>query len=134
MRISDWSSDVCSSDLRLGGFHERVLAPRPAQEEAAAAGPAAGEIDVVDHLQATEKLGDLVGPAQAAAHPPVGREVGHVLAEQAHPPSVRQEVDRKSVVWGKSVSGRVDPGGRRHISQKTSYIDLRTTTHAPTEK
>src|SRR3546814_6730723 len=25
MRISDWSSDVCSSDLRLGDFHVALL-------------------------------------------------------------------------------------------------------------
>src|SRR3546814_17573116 len=30
------------------------------------------------------------------------------------------DVDRKSVVSGKSVSGRVDPGGRRLIKQKTT--------------
>src|SRR3546814_14979346 len=28
-------------------------------------------------------------------------------------------LDRKSVVWGKSVSGRVDLGGRRDIKKKT---------------
>src|SRR3546814_7580821 len=34
---------------------------------------------------------------------------------------VREELDRKSVVSGKSVSGRVDHGGRRIIT-KTKYI------------
>src|SRR3546814_18397233 len=28
-------------------------------------------------------------------------------------------VDRKTGVWGKGVSGRVDPGGRRSIKKKT---------------
>src|SRR3546814_4674297 len=28
MRISDWSSDVCSSDLRIGEHHLRALVPK----------------------------------------------------------------------------------------------------------
>src|SRR3546814_10150064 len=31
MRISDWSSDVCSSDLRIGGIH--VLPPYPSNAD-----------------------------------------------------------------------------------------------------
>src|SRR3546814_11454349 len=34
---------------------------------------------------------------------------------------VRSRTDRKSVVQGKTVSGRVDHGGRRIIKEKTKY-------------
>src|SRR3546814_13334139 len=36
----------------------------------------------------------------------------------AHVPTITVLVDRKSVVWGKSVSVRVDLGGRRIIKKK----------------
>src|SRR3546814_14454990 len=78
MRISDWSSDVCSSDLWRGAlFHRRDL-----------------------------------------------------LCEQA--PAVlsgylaRSRGDRKSVVSGKSVSVRVDLGGRRIINKKKQTKDAAT--------
>src|SRR3546814_11249431 len=79
MRMSDWSSDVCSSDLAVcagRGCGRRVWAPR-----------------------------------RAAARVPVHR---------------RRRRDRKSVVEGKSVSVRVDLGGRRILTKK----DERAATHS----
>src|SRR3546814_17571324 len=86
MRISDWSSDVCSSDL------------------------------VRRHLV------------------PAGRDVAHQLRKALRDPAEDEErrldvgaletfeqhlgVDRKSVVSGRSVSVRVDLGGRRLIKKK----------------
>src|SRR3546814_17642677 len=82
MRISDWSSDVCSSDL------------------VAHAGVAHG---AAQHRAAFRILGDLA--------------VDHVeLADHRLQLGAR---DRKSVVEGKSVSVRVDLGGRRIIKKKT---------------
>src|SRR3546814_12141060 len=75
MRISDWSSDVCSSDL---------------SSSAAEGGRAVSVI------------------ADLGVEQPVER--------------VDHEVDRKSVVWGKSVSVRVDLGGRRIIKKKIILI------------
>src|SRR3546814_17374229 len=72
MRISDWSSDVCSSDL------EHRPAERPAD------------------------AGD------AADHPSLFADDGG------------GGPDRKSVVKGKSVSVRVDLGGRRVIKNKST--------------
>src|SRR3546814_17904927 len=99
MRISDCSSDVCSSDLcevtEAGGgrvdafnraFHLALL-------------QAAGQPITVNFL---ERL--------------------HVLSERYVrknlEPLGRDERDRKSVVWGKGVSVRVDLGGRHIIKKK----------------
>src|SRR3546814_13249031 len=86
MRISDWSSDVCSSDLD-------VLAWQPL-------------------------------PPFARAQR-VGRRRLHPAAERSHRGLSARHLqlpveDRKSVVSGKSVSVRVDLGGRR-IIKKTNY-------------
>src|SRR3546814_2993843 len=73
IRIIDWSSDVCSSDLAV-----QALA---------------------DRLQMRLR---------------VGRHLQLALVRDLDPALDRQE-DRKSVVEGKSVSVRVDIGGRRII-------------------
>src|SRR3546814_20269056 len=80
MRISDWSSDVCSSDLRKIGRH-RV------------------------------ERGALVGNVIRALGQP-GERAGR---DRERRPA---DIDRKSVVSGKSVSVRVDLGGRRIIQKK----------------
>src|SRR3546814_12740137 len=47
MRISDWSSDVCSSDLQAQYFRAEILSPiRPAQ--AATCNPATPQVDAFD--------------------------------------------------------------------------------------
>src|SRR3546814_13232258 len=83
MRISDWSSDVCSSDLRGRGGLRRAL-----------------------FLYA-------VGPRGRGAGARRGRRR---RARRDDGPGLRK--DRKSVVEGKSVSVRVDLGGRRIIKKK----------------
>src|SRR3546814_16534494 len=80
VRISDWSSDVCSSDL---------CPARPAR--------ARRDVGLL------RRSGDEPTRAVDAAR----REEGPLA-------------DRKSVVWGKSVSVRVDLGGRRIIKKKKS--------------
>src|SRR3546814_16440977 len=86
MRISDWSSDVCSSDLLLVHYGNHVKAP----------------------------LGQMVN-----------------LLVYRHPLIAAGEIaqadqllgDRKSGVEGKSVSVRVDPGGRRILKKKTKHSE-----------
>src|SRR3546814_12289868 len=105
LRISDWSSDVCSSDLLNvlvvvdlavdGQDHRAVLVHHrlPALlRQVENAEPAMTDIDV-------------------AADP---------FAPLVRPP-MRQSGDRKSVVSGKSVSVRVDPGGRRQLKKKNKH-------------
>src|SRR3546814_15664308 len=115
MSISDWSSDVCSSDLasRTGGTADSRL---PDQW----------------HLRCRQRFRYRV----------FGRN-GRCVADRAHAGVVRGSggrsqstldsaagvretarrvarwTDRKSVVEGKSVSVRVDPGGARLFKKKT---------------
>src|SRR3546814_13757732 len=77
MRISDWSSDVCSSDLRSGTGRN-------------------------DRQRRNEQIADDREPQRA-------RGDHRILGYRA---------DRKSVVEGKSVSVRVDLGGRRIIKKQ----------------
>src|SRR3546814_17081596 len=85
MRISDWSSDVCSSDLSayLPGIHASQ-----------------------QHQDQQNRDPCLQSEGQPAL-PKRSRHRGPI------PP-----IDRKSVVSGKSVSVRVDRGGRRNTKKK----------------
>src|SRR3546814_2112858 len=89
MRISDWSSDVCSSDLLRRTHRPARRRPRRAARVAGPCVPAARRLDR-----------GAVRPRPPDDHRP------------------RARLDRKSVVSGKSVSVRVDIGGRRIIKKK----------------
>src|SRR3546814_8148343 len=87
MRISDWSSDVCSSDLGLTHpateIHERLPATGVERDIAPPAGPQVGGhlrqrraveaavVDLrpplVDLYREPDRLGGLAGPSQRAA-------------------------------------------------------------------
>src|SRR3546814_14944742 len=107
MRISDWSSDVCSSDLAYGGRWNRVLR-------------------FADQAR---------NPSQWAIlrHRRSGRSgTGLVWTDQN---TVRPSVDRTGVVQGKSVPVRVALGGRR-IIKNTQHTNISqphhpATTHTP---
>src|SRR3546814_1632394 len=96
MRISDWSSDVCSSDLprarhRAQRIDRERAAPRP-------------QLDI----------GDLRAPR---ALPQIGErereQFAEHLADLGRGDEIAARADRTSVVSGKSGSVRVGPGGRR---------------------
>src|SRR3546814_14965554 len=104
MRISDWSSDVCSSDLSRGPkaeapASERVPARKPewVQEPEWAL--------VLENLRLRRRSGR--SDWQGLRRSPVRSCRNASLTR-----------DRKGVVSGKSVSVRVDIGGRRIIKQK----------------
>src|SRR3546814_18533550 len=109
MRISDWSSDVCSSDLTDSARKNApvratpiVLLPR----EFAGCWQSAPDIEP-----------ELSGPANDVLV--ALRENGASFFVDLVADTNR---DRKSVVLGKSVSRRVDIGGRRLIKkQNTMY-------------
>src|SRR3546814_12135043 len=112
MRISDWSSDVCSSDLSVS----MNTLPLPLTFEIDSMPPAtqmswrstmicfaavAIVISPDEHCRSIDMPGTVTGrPARSA--------------------------DRKSVVEGKSESVLVDLGGRRIITKKNNYIQHRT--------
>src|SRR3546814_13086847 len=81
MRSSDWSSDVCSSDLLLNEGFRRMLV-----------NACFWTMGMEKRIKPRNNV-DFVGPYEPT--------------------------DRKSVVSGKSVSVRVDLGGRRIIKKKT---------------
>src|SRR3546814_15985862 len=99
MRISDWSSDVCSSDLQFGDVARR------------------------DALQCRQRqLVAIVLEGVAIDVQTFGVPVDAMLGRA--PRAFREQLiagDRKSVVSGKSVSVRVDLGGRRIIKKKIIY-------------
>src|SRR3546814_12989291 len=99
MRISDWSSDVCSSDLE--GLRRRRMFPGDAERRRRAK----AEAPIVGRLAQHE---DQFGTGGASA----GEPSPHQGA-------------RKSDVEGKSVSVRVDLGGRGNIKQRRiSHINM----------
>src|SRR3546814_19739379 len=127
MRISDWSSDVCSSDLlqdrsRPVGQFSQLQRVEPAFM-----------------LMRGEGRGEM-HRVTAAATQPLGlfdfADFGHLLSDRFLYPGIESQrrsgtsitgpqktdhclvaryLDRKSVVSGKSVSERVDLGGRRYF-------------------
>src|SRR3546814_16920707 len=108
MRISDWSSDVCSSDLGRRLSTKRIL-----------------EI-VTEHGVETPDRGLVKLPAGRLAASTLNRHMrqrGYDTERMTREPAaVRYQAerakDRKSVVSGKSVSVRVDLGGRRILKKK----------------
>src|SRR3546814_20496116 len=98
MRISDWSSDVCSSDLRC---------PSATRQ---------GKIGQRDKLTAFH--------CRFVRQDPHAGDIGRLpgiwerLATFGQRTDKFMHQDRKSVVSGKSVSERVDLGGRRIIKKK----------------
>src|SRR3546814_19158712 len=106
MRISDWSSDVCSSDLQgllvegvepfAGQFLVQIGAP-----------PREGVADVLEEQQRQDQ--ELV--------------LRHVHRQGSAVPQRLRPEDRKRVVKGKSVSVRVCIGGSRRIKKKKDNVD-----------
>src|SRR3546814_19622806 len=97
MHISDWSSDVCSSDL------------------SDSRGP------TIDCYVFDPSTGALSGRRRfATLDEATGRPDGGACDGESHYWSAGVSADRKSVVSGKSVSVRVDLGGRRLIKKKSN--------------
>src|SRR3546814_19657894 len=94
MRISDWSSDVCSSDLAAPVL---MMPRRPT---------------IVSNDLSTQMPTRVPGLAPRRL-----RYSANLLARSFRQPK-ESASDRKSVVEGKSWSVRVDHGGRRIIKKK----------------
>src|SRR3546814_13424019 len=109
MRISDWSSDVCSSDLTFF-IDQRLSLSVPGISSAAKAQTSMQKVphsQGMDYVQASAELNRM--SAQYGTH---GQE----------PTPLHFPEDRKSVVQGKSVSVRVDVGGRRIIKKNNKHF------------
>src|SRR3546814_14246712 len=90
MRISDWSSDVCSSDLSGAMATPKItgMIRRKARRDAKGGVPAVGDL----RQRRVERF--------APTRDDLRQRIGEVA------------VDRKRVVWGKGGSVRVELGGR----------------------
>src|SRR3546814_20711634 len=109
MRISDWSSDVCSSDLRLDQLFQlralRLVALRI---------PFAKRFEML--AQPRDRIAERPG-ARFLRGAIGARIVRGTVPFGAQGAMLEQRRDRKSVVSGKSVSVRVDLGGSRVIQK-----------------
>src|SRR3546814_13989763 len=103
MRISDWSSDVCSSDLAARNMQGLR---------------SVGEIED----RAYAKLGEGVSPNGASRPRLPLTQLRPTGPRRARPEDQLGSLrDRKSAGWGKRVSVRVDLGGRRILQKKNKY-------------
>src|SRR3546814_16152697 len=100
MRISDWSSDVCSSDLSRLDLSKLV--------------PMGGTTEEFSFDQKR----NLAGRRRNRGRHLRSGISGFVIGDHCSF-GRRATTDRKSVVSGKSVSVRVDIGGRRRLKTKT---------------
>src|SRR3546814_11293465 len=109
MRISDWSSDVCSSDLAEMGVSIRITA-----------GPAIERTGDLASVLTTLQTGDILFIDEVHRLPRVVEETLYPAMEDFSLDIILGSgpQDRKSVVLGKGVSGRVDPGWCRIITKK----------------
>src|SRR3546814_10987761 len=111
MRISDWSSDVCSSDLSPSGRRISAACAISPREAARRGWKRTGG----------RRDGDGKSSPKRGGGPRAARRRGR--APNAPARSVRRaqassRTDRKSVESGTGVSVRVDQGGRRRNKQK----------------
>src|SRR3546814_16989009 len=111
MRISDWSSDVCSSDLRgvaevrKSAIHRGLQGTRRAQR----APPPRRRSEIA---RRDRRVG-----GQSCAGPRLSRQAARRSGD-ARDAEDDAAGDRKSVVEGKGESVRVDLGGRRRHKTK----------------
>src|SRR3546814_20384851 len=108
MRISDWSSDVCSSDLPrrqapAEAVREAVLVEQ-GDAEALVHGPAVADVRPIE-IETPRRLDRHARGAQLAQRPGVDRPA-------------RRQPDRPRDVEGQSVSVRVELVGGRSIRNK----------------
>src|SRR3546814_20325352 len=107
MRISDWSSDVCSSDLPSHSVDRNRIA-------ISSIGSWRRGRLMIEDVPLSEGI-DQLRRYYSGAIVLTSSELGDRRVTGVFDVD---DPDRKSVVSGKSVSGRVDPGGRRFINKK----------------
>src|SRR3546814_11210146 len=133
MRISDWSSDVCSSDLRvqLQGAVSK-LANR-LQRRLMAQQNRSWDFDQEEGLLDSARLSRIIANPSHSLSYKVERDTefrdtvvtllidnsGSMRGRPISIAAISADLDRKSVVYGKGVSVRVDIGGVRIIKKTT---------------
>src|SRR3546814_19746816 len=105
MRISDWSSDVCSSDLNT--YDQKFNPDDPSK-------PSTVYAPLPPH---EHRFGGIAG--MNVVYDQTLPEGGLALAIRKGAGGVRAHDDRQSSVQGQRLSVRVSLGGRRSITQNT---------------
>src|SRR3546814_12913948 len=153
MRISDWSSDVCSSDLKMcteGATSDDLtllaeaavhagLSPREIERTIQSAARAAGKQQLPEgaptwkipssgpratRSSTSTRTAQRTSRRRGTSWPSPSR--GHSSRCRSAPRCRPTGSDRKSVVEGKSGSVRVDLGGHRYIKKKIyDYTSLK---------
>src|SRR3546814_17014704 len=120
MRISDWSSDVCSSDL-IKSFLAKITTPHLELE---VLNPLFEEIQLEFDVQyRSEDIAFFTQQLRSDLEQFLAPWAFEHSSDIRFGSSVNKSVlDRKSVVSGKSVAVRVDLGGRRIIKKKIDTI------------
>src|SRR3546814_15906277 len=113
MRISDWSSDVCSSDLVAFGFPQA----RRREHECQALRARDGDIDAVEREQEFHAARDLLHRRGGNGDQTDGRFMPLKLVHRADADLIEQG-ERKSVVEGNSVSVRLNLRGATTLKKK----------------
>src|SRR3546814_20028420 len=108
MRISDWSSDLCSSDLKE---------IRTKQTSESLSGTKVRKVSLPRYEDEGETLRFLMKENLPGYFP----FTAGVFPFKRDGEDPTRMLDRKSVVSGKSVSVRVDLGGRRIITKKIKH-------------
>src|SRR3546814_20583029 len=113
MRISDWSSDVCSSDLLHGSQPDVFVVCHDPARKVILGMESFALPSVEEVIELTIRLGSRTNPAIRC---------GGISLNTASLGSGEAEalLARKSVGAGKRVSVRVDIGGRRIIKKKST--------------
>src|SRR3546814_18805070 len=138
MRISDWSSDVCSSDLedvgRVASHGGQIIVSPSTDAEVIEATVEAGLVSAPGYFTPSEAFLAIRAGAHAlklfpaeAASPKVVKairavwpsHIPQIVIGGVTPDTMADYIaDRKSVVQGKMVAVRVTVGGRRIIKKK----------------
>src|SRR3546814_13043340 len=107
MRISDWSSDLCSSDLRIASLHSN-----PASRSTRRPSPrGAGEAIPCACFHQRRSLARTSSPV-------ISPRPGGIACNAPDQRRGRSRIDRQRGGEGKSVCVRVDLGGLRRIIKK----------------
>src|SRR3546814_19092589 len=115
MRISDWSSDVCSSDLQAAVW---VMQKEGIDQAFGVPGAAINPFYSAMQKQGTIKH-ILARHVEGAPH----MAEGYTRAKPGNIGVALATSERKSVVSGKRVSVRVDLGGRRMLIKTKTKIE-----------
>src|SRR3546814_15966528 len=124
MRISDWSSDVCSSDLLGHALANRLDERHAILEPLAYRGHDNEPVEDCHTCKADEadRRGHReVDPGEREGEYPASKAERHGKEHRGRAPkgtNSHVEQDRKSGVEGQSVSGSVALGGRRNNKKK----------------